>query len=61
MPPDPQSTRCFEARLWLKTAFQMAARRYLTHSEKHIEVERCLLRVKELVRAELEECLRVAP
>ena len=30
-------------------------------SEKRVEVERCLLRVKELVRAEIEECLRMEP
>ena len=61
MPDLNESTRAFEARLWLNTAFELAERRFLTHSEKRIEVESCLLRVKELVRAELEECLRIAP
>ena len=36
-------------------------RLFLTHGDKRIEVERALLRVKELVRAEVEECLRIAP
>ena len=59
MPQDPESTRRVEAGLWLKSAFQLAARRCLTHSEKRVEAERRLLRVKELVRAEVEECLRI--
>ena len=61
MPDVNVSTRHFAANLWLKTAFQLTARRYLTATEKHVEVERCLLRVKELARAELEECLRMEP
>ena len=30
MPQDPESTRRIEAGLWLKSAFELAARRYLT-------------------------------
>ena len=61
MPEPNESTRAFEASLWLKSAFQLSHRHYLTFSEKHTEVERCLCRVRELVRAELEECIRIAP
>lgn len=61
MPEPNQSTRGFEAGLWLKSAFELCNRHYLTVSEKRTEVERCLCRVRELVRAELEECVRIAP
>ena len=36
-------------------------RLFHTHGEKRIEVERALLCVKELLRAEVDECLRIAP
>ena len=61
MPPQNESARHFEANLWLNSAFELCTRRYLTHSEKRVEVERRPLRVKELVRAEIEECLRMEP
>ena len=56
-----RTTRRVEAGLWLTHGCEVATHRFLTHAEKRIEVERALLRVKELVRAELEECLRIAP
>ena len=61
MPHDPESTRRVEVGMWLKHAFELATHRFLTHDEKHVEAERALLRVKELARAEAEECLRISP
>ena len=55
------STREFEARLWIQSALELTRRRFLTRDEKRTEVERCLLRIKELVRAEVEDCLRSDP
>ena len=61
MPAPDEPTRHLEAKLWLKTAFEFCPRRYPTDPAKRGELERCLLRVKKLVRAELEECLRSGP
>ena len=61
MPGQNHSTRHFEANLWLKTALELCARRHLTHSEKRVELERRLLRLKELVKAEIQECFRIEP
>jgi len=60
MPHDPESTRRVEAGPWLKHAFELSTHSYLTHAEKRMEAERSLLRVKELLRAEVQECLRIA-
>lgn len=39
MPDVNESTRAFEASLWVKSAFELCRRHYLTVPEKHTEVE----------------------